>query len=95
MAPPHDAGGVCCIVNATNKREADGRDRATVLTAKFSLPSRSIKPGNVRRNILRRTRGVLRDAAVLCLQVWAPSCCSEEEGGFHISFTRCLGLCGP
>lgn len=70
MAPPCDADRACCIVNAPNKREADGRGGATVLTAKFSLPSHGNTPGNVRRNILRRTRGVLRDAAVLCVWVF-------------------------
>lgn len=39
MAPLCNTYEVCCIVNTANKHEADGREGATVLTAKFSLPS--------------------------------------------------------
>lgn len=94
MAPLCNTYKVCCIVNPANKHEADGREGATVLTAKFSLPSRGNKSRNVRRNILRRTRGVLRDAAVLCMRFWSPSHCKEKKRGFYISFTRHVGLCG-
>lgn len=61
---------------------ADGRDRgSSFLTARFSLPSRRSESGDVRKNILRRTRGVLRDAAVLRRRFWSPSHCKERGKG--------------
>lgn len=36
----------------------------------------------MRRNTLRRTRGVLRDAAVLCVRLWSLSHCKEKKAGF-------------
>lgn len=93
MAPPRSTHKVCCIVSAADKHGADGREGATVPTAKSWLPSRGNKSRNVRRNTLRRTRGVLRDTAVLCMRLWSSSLCKEKKTRFHVSFTWHRGFC--